>query len=134
RMRAIIAAEPDQYLPAFARAGPYLIATIHRAETTDDPDRLAAALGALAACPLPVRLLAHPRLADRARRLGLPLSAGSLEASDPLPYSSMIAAMAASAGLVTDSGGLQKEALLLGVPCTTLRAQTEWPETLQGGW
>jgi UDP-N-acetylglucosamine 2-epimerase (non-hydrolysing) len=134
RMRAMIAAEPGQHLPAFARAGPYLVATIHRAETTDDPDRLAATLSALAVCPLRVRLLAHPRLADQARRLGLPLSAGSLEAGEPLPYPSMIATMAASMGLVTDSGGLQKEALLLGVPCTTLRARTEWPETLQRGW
>jgi UDP-N-acetylglucosamine 2-epimerase (non-hydrolysing) len=133
-MRASLAADPGRYLPAFARAAPYLIATIHRAETTDDPNLLAATLGALATCPLPVRLLAHPRLADRARALGLPLSAGSLQASDPLPYPSMIAAMAVSAGLVTDSGGLQKEALLLGVPCTTLRARTEWPETLQDGW
>jgi UDP-N-acetylglucosamine 2-epimerase (non-hydrolysing) len=133
-MRARIAAAPEQYLPAFARAGPYLVATVHRAEITDDPNRLAATLDALATCPLPVRLLAHPRLADRARSLGLTLSIGSLKASDPLPYPSMIAAIAASRGLVTDSGGLQKEALLLGVPCTTLRARTEWPETLQGGW
>lgn len=133
-VRARVAAVPERYLPAFARAGPYLVATVHRTETTDDPSRLAATLDALATCPLPVRLLAHPRLADRARRLGLRLSAGSLEASDPLPYPSMIAAMTASQGVVTDSGGLQKEALLLGVPCTTLRTRTEWPETLQEGW
>lgn len=133
-VRTRVAAGLGSYLPAFARARPYLLATVHRSETTDDPDRLAATLSALAACPLPVRLLAHPRLADRARRLGLPLSAGSVTASDPLPYPSMMAAMVASTGLVTDSGGLQKEALLLGVLCTTLRARTEWPETLRGGW
>jgi len=133
-VRASIAAAPGRYLPAFVGAEPYLIATVHRPETTDDPDRLAATLRALAACPLPVRLLAHPRLADRAGRLGLPLSAGSVKAGDPLPYPRMIAALAASRGLVTDSGGLQKEALMLGVPCTTLRARTEWPETLDGGW
>ena len=133
-VRASLAAAPGRYLPAFASARPFLLATVHRPETTDDPGRLAATLNALAACPLPVSLLAHPRLADRAGRLGLPLSAGSLAAGDPLPYPRMIAAMAASRGLVTDSGGLQKEALMLGVPCTTLRARTEWPETLEGGW
>jgi UDP-N-acetylglucosamine 2-epimerase (non-hydrolysing) len=132
--RAKIAQAPDRYLPDFARAGPYLLATVHRAETTDDPGRLAATLNALAACPLPVQLVAHPRLVNRARRLGLPLSAGSVQSSDPLPYFSMIAAMTAARGIVTDSGGLQKEALLLGVPCTTLRDKTEWPETLMGGW
>ena len=67
-------------------------------------------------------------------RLGIPLTSGALQAGEPLPYPSMIAAMAAARGLITDSGGLQKEALLLGVPCTTLRSRTEWPETLQDGW
>jgi UDP-N-acetylglucosamine 2-epimerase (non-hydrolysing) len=105
-IRARVTAAPERYLPAFSRGDPYLIATIHRAETTDDPAQLAAALRALAALPLTV----------------------------PLPYPSMIAAMMASRGLVTDSGGLQKEALLLGVPCTTLRPVTEWPETLRDGW
>jgi UDP-N-acetylglucosamine 2-epimerase (non-hydrolysing) len=113
---------------------PYLLATVHRAQTTDDPDRLAATLDALARCPLPVRLVAHPRLTERAGRFGLKLTAGALTACDPLPYPRMIAAMLASSGVVTDSGGLQKEALLLGVQCTTLRSRTEWPETLQDGW
>ena len=66
--------------------------------------------------------------------MGIPLTGGSLHVDQPLPYPSMIAALSASRGLITDSGGLQKEALLLGVPCTTLRSRTEWPETLQGGW
>jgi UDP-N-acetylglucosamine 2-epimerase (non-hydrolysing) len=118
----------------FAGDGPYLLATVHRAETTDDRDRLAATLDALSRCPLPVRLVAHPRLAERARGFGLPLTTGALRASGPLRYPQMIAAMLASRGLVTDSGGLQKEALLLGVQCTTLRDRTEWPETLTGGW
>jgi UDP-N-acetylglucosamine 2-epimerase (non-hydrolysing) len=133
-IRTRVTAAPERYLPAFSRGDPYLMATIHRAETTDDPAQLAAALRALAALPLTVMLVAHPRLADRARRLSLPLSAGAVQAMDPLPYPSMIAAMMASCGLVTDSGGLQKEALLLGVPCTTLRPATEWPETLRDGW
>jgi UDP-N-acetylglucosamine 2-epimerase (non-hydrolysing) len=132
--RSQVAHEPERYLPEFAREGPYLLATVHRPETTDDPGRLATTLKAFAACPLPVRLVAHPRLVNQARRLGLRLSAGSVRSSEPLPYFSMIAAMTASCGIVTDSGGLQKEALLLGVPCTTLRDRTEWPETLAGGW
>lgn len=133
-VRATVAAAPDRYLRDFPLGEPYLLATIHRAETTDDPGRLTATLAALAALPLPVRLVAHPRLTDRARRLSLPLSAGAMRAVDPLPYPSMIAAVMSAHGLVTDSGGLQKEALLLGTPCTTLRPVTEWPETLQDGW
>jgi UDP-N-acetylglucosamine 2-epimerase (non-hydrolysing) len=121
-------------LSAFAKDGPYLLATVHRAETTDSPDRLAATLDALSRCPLPVQLVAHPRLIKRAHSFGLSLSTGTLRASQPLPYPQMIAAMLASRGVVTDSGGLQKEALLLGVQCTTLRANTEWLETLQDGW
>ncbi|MDQ0956284.1 UDP-N-acetylglucosamine 2-epimerase (non-hydrolyzing) [Streptomyces sp. B4I13] len=121
--------------PSFTgHRGRYLLATIHRQATTDDPDRLGAVVAALAACPKHVRLLVHPRLAARARQFGIALSGGSLRASDPLPYRSMIAALAGADGLITDSGGLQKEALVLGVPCSTLRAETEWPETLQGGW
>ncbi len=136
-IRARIDADPrarDRRQPAFAAAGLYLLATVHRAESTDDPGRLAAILDALRRCPLPVRLIAHPRLTERAARFGLPLSAGALQASGPLPYPHMVAAVLGSAGVVTDSGGLQKEALLLGVPCTTLRDRTEWPETLQDGW
>jgi UDP-N-acetylglucosamine 2-epimerase (non-hydrolysing) len=133
-IRARIDADPARYRPALAGDGPYLLATVHRAETTDDPDRLVATLDALGSCPLPVRLAAHPRLIERARGFGLPLTAGALRAYEPLPYPQMIAAMLASSGVVTDSGGLQKEALLLGVPCTTLRGRTEWPETLHDGW
>lgn len=133
-VRARVTADLARYLPPFAQTRPYLLATVHRAETTDDPDRLAATLSALASCPLPVWLITHPRLSARAQRLGLPLSAGALKSSGPLPYPSMIAAMVRSDGIITDSGGLQKEALMLGVLCTTVRARTEWPETLQDGW
>jgi UDP-N-acetylglucosamine 2-epimerase len=121
------------HVPDFL-VGPYLLATVHRQATTDDPGRLAAVIAALAACPHPVWLLVHPRLASRAREHGIRLQGGSLRVTDPLPYRSMIAAVAGAVGLITDSGGLQKEALVLGVPCTTLRAETEWPETLRDGW
>ncbi|MCD0484712.1 UDP-N-acetylglucosamine 2-epimerase (non-hydrolyzing) [Streptacidiphilus sp. ASG 303] len=113
---------------------PYLLATLHRAENTDDPKRLAAIADALAALPLPVALLAHPRLLARAGEHGVELARGAVRVGRPLPYADLVAAVLGSAGVVTDSGGLQKEAYLLGRPCTTLRPETEWPETLEGGW
>jgi UDP-N-acetylglucosamine 2-epimerase (non-hydrolysing) len=114
--------------------GGYLAATIHRAENTDDPARLRAVVAALAALPLPVVLMAHPRVRARAQTAGIDLATGAIRVVDPQPYPQLLALVAASGGVVTDSGGLQKEAYLLGVPCTTLRAQTEWVETLHGGW
>jgi len=113
---------------------PYLLATLHRAENTDDPARLAALIGALADLPVPVALLAHPRLVARAEAQGLKLAQGAVHPGTPLPYAGMVAAVLGSAGVVTDSGGLQKEAYLLGRPCTTLRSETEWVETLADGW
>jgi UDP-N-acetylglucosamine 2-epimerase (non-hydrolysing) len=113
---------------------PYLLATMHRAENTDDPARLAELAGALADLPVPVALLAHPRLVARAEEHGVKLDRGAVRAGRPLPYAEMVAAVLGSVGVVTDSGGLQKEAYLLGQPCTTLRPETEWPETLEGDW
>ncbi|GAA2091415.1 UDP-N-acetylglucosamine 2-epimerase (non-hydrolyzing) [Streptomyces albiaxialis] len=113
---------------------PYLLATLHRAENTDDPARLTALADALADLPLPVALLAHPRLLARAEEHGVKLARGAVRVGEPLPYAGMVAAVLGAHGVVTDSGGLQKEAYLLGRPCTTLRPETEWPETLTGGW
>lgn len=115
-------------------ARPYLVATVHRAENTDDPKRLAAIADALARLPLPVVLPAHPRLLARAEEHGVDLARGAVRVARPLPYAELVAAVLGAAGVVTDSGGLQKEAYLLGRPCTTLRSETEWPETLAGGW
>ena len=113
---------------------PYLVATLHRAENTDDPDRLSDLVDALAALPLPVALLAHPRLVARAESQGLKLAQGSVYVGEPVGYATMVATVLGSAGVVTDSGGLQKEAYLLARPCTTLRSETEWVETIQEGW
>lgn len=112
----------------------YLVATIHRAENTDDPRRLAAILDALAALPVPVVLLAHPRLRARAAEHGIEIERGAVRLDRPLPYAQMVAAVHGARGVVTDSGGLQKEAYLLERPCTTVRTETEWPETTAGGW
>ena len=83
---------------------------------------------------MPVVLVAHPRLIARADAADIRLDAGSIRLSTPLPYSGLIAAALGSAGVVTDSGGLQKEAFLLRVPCTTVRTETEWVETVELGW
>jgi UDP-N-acetylglucosamine 2-epimerase (non-hydrolysing) len=112
---------------------PFYLATIHRAETTDDADRLRAVIDSLRAVDHPVNLLAHPRLQNRIGELGI-VDGGSLHIRKPLGYAEMLAGLRASSGLFTDSGGLQKEAFILGVPCVTIRTETEWPETLEGNW
>lgn len=114
--------------------GSYYVSTIHRPSNTDDPDRLAELVRQLAGLDRPVLLLAHPRLVHLAERFGVSLDQGSLRSSPPLPYPQLIAAVSDSAGVITDSGGLQKEAFLLRVPCTTVRADTEWVETVELGW
>ena len=112
----------------------YYVATIHRAENTDSPERLREVVDALAAADKPVVLLAHPRVRAKAAEHGIPLDTGALRTRDPLAYPELIAAVLSSAGVVTDSGGLQKEAFLLRVPCTTVRRETEWVETVELGW
>lgn len=111
-----------------------IVATIHRAENTDDPDRLRGIIEALASVDGRVRLLAHPRLRAVAERHGIVLERGAISVHDPLPYPELIAAVLQSRGVVTDSGGLQKEAYLLGRMCTTVRPETEWVETVASGW
>lgn len=135
RDAVLAAGKPPAGLPEGIDPGsPYLLSTMHRAENTDDPDRLAMLVEALAALPVPVALLAHPRLVARAADHGLKLERGAIKIGRPLPYAQMVSAVLGSTGVVTDSGGLQKEAYLLGRPCTTLRPETEWTETLVDGW
>lgn len=114
--------------------GEYYVATIHRPDNTDDPDRLRSIVDTLADLDRPVLLLAHPRLQSLATQYGFPLDRGALRIHEPLPYPELVAAVMHSAGVVTDSGGLQKEAFLLRVPATTIRSETEWVETVDLGW
>jgi len=114
--------------------GDYVVATIHRADNTDDPDRLSAIIEALAVLSVPVVLLTHPRLRAKASAFGIPLTQGSIRPTDSLAYPQMLRTVQCAAGVVTDSGGLQKEAFLLQTPCTTIRTETEWVETLADGW
>ncbi len=120
--------------PEGTAAGEYYVATIHRPDNTDDPDRLRAIVGALAGLDAPVLLLAHPRLRALAASHGIPLDSGAVRAVEPLAYPALVGAVMHSRGVVTDSGGLQKEAFLLRVPATTIRPETEWVETVDLGW
>lgn len=114
-------------------SNPYFAATIHRPSNTDDHARLNEVMWALGEIGEPVHLLAHPRLMARLAASETRIPA-TVVVHDPLPYATMIGVVKSSRGLITDSGGLQKEAFILGIPCTTIRDETEWPETLDGGW
>ncbi|WP_075888920.1 non-hydrolyzing UDP-N-acetylglucosamine 2-epimerase [Actinomyces provencensis] len=114
--------------------GSYTVATIHRAENTDDPRRLAAVLESLRRVGHPVVLLAHPRLVARCSEFGLELGGGAVLSHPPVGYRELVASVMRSRGVITDSGGLQKEAFLLRIPTTTVRPSTEWVETVGLGW
>ncbi len=121
-------------LPDGVSVGAYVVATIHRPDNTDDPDRLAAIVGGLAALPSPVLLLAHPRVVAAAEGHGLDMQQGSVHVLPAQPYPELLRLVLHARHVVTDSGGLQKEAFLLRTPCTTVRTETEWTETVDLGW
>jgi UDP-N-acetylglucosamine 2-epimerase (non-hydrolysing)/UDP-GlcNAc3NAcA epimerase len=116
--------------------GRYVLASAHRAGNVDDPARLRALVEVLLAVPGPVLLPLHPRTRERLERAGLSarLAGGTVRVIDPVGYVEMAALLCNARALVTDSGGLQKEAYLAGVPCVTLRDRTEWVETVEHGW
>lgn len=119
------------------RPGAYLLATAHRAGNVDDPDRLLRLVELLAGLPLPVLLPLHPRTAARLNAAALMerlASAPGVTLTEPLGYFELTALLCQARAAVTDSGGLQKEAFLAGVPCITLRPNTEWTETVELGW
>jgi len=113
----------------------YCVATIHRAENTDDKVRLASILQGLGqlGADWPVVLPLHPRTAGFIQRYGLEVPQG-IRLAGPISYLDMVNLQANARLILTDSGGIQKEAYWLKVPCVTLREQTEWVETVQAGW
>jgi UDP-N-acetylglucosamine 2-epimerase len=111
------------------------VATIHRNYNADDPAALARLLGALAALEGPVVFPVHPRTRKKIAELpGAPLAGGALRPIDPVSYLDMLVLQADARVVLTDSGGMQKEAMFLGTPCVTLRPETEWVETVELGW
>lgn len=111
----------------------YCVATIHRASNTDDRDTFRRLLQGLRGIDRPIVFPVHPRTRDIARAEGAG-EGDNIILCEPLPYAHMLALLAHSATLFTDSGGLQKEAFVLKVPCVTLREETEWLDTLEDGW
>jgi UDP-N-acetylglucosamine 2-epimerase len=147
RPRARVAVAGDPLLDALAAAAPekgpaggagpageYLLVTLHRAENTDDPARLRRVVDALASLPLPVVWPVHPRTRaalDRAERWPPP---APIRAEDPVRHRATLDLAHAARAVVTDSGGLQREAYWMGVPCVVLREDCEWRETVEEGW
>lgn len=111
----------------------YLLATVHRAENTDDPLRLRNILEAFDALDETVIFPVHPRTRKSIEMLGY-LPASHVSLLDPVGYLDMVALEGGARMILTDSGGIQKEAYWLGVPCVTLRDETEWGETVSTGW
>jgi UDP-N-acetylglucosamine 2-epimerase (non-hydrolysing) len=116
------------------RAGGYVLVTLHRPALVDDPDLLGRTLGGLESVArwLPVVFPVHPRTLERLSNLGLVVSERIVLAT-PLPYRRFLSLEAAAAAVVTDSGGVQEETTALGVPCFTLRDNTERPVTVTHG-
>jgi UDP-N-acetylglucosamine 2-epimerase (non-hydrolysing) len=117
------------------KEGKYAVATLHRPSNVDDPTQLGVILSAFAevARDIPVLLPLHPRTRDRIRAFGLESSLASIRVLEPLGYSEMLGLQEGAAVVLTDSGGIQEESTVLGVPCVTLRESTERPVTVSEG-
>lgn len=140
-MFAKVAGSADEVLARYGLAAKsFMLATVHRAENTDDPQRLDGILSALSnlaseACP--VFLPLHPRTRATLKNRGLgPLLERNpaLKTVEPIPFLDMIVLEQQAKLILTDSGGVQKEAYFQRVPCVTLRDETEWVETVEAGW
>ena len=117
--------------------GDYYLATVHRASNSDDEGRLSAIVAAFAELDRRVVWAVHPRTTANLERFGLletVHAAGNIVAVPPISYNETVALLESAAALLTDSGGMQKEAYFFSVPCVTLRDETEWVETVELGW
>ncbi len=117
--------------------GGYFYSTTHRPSNVDDRDILEGIVQAFGRLDLPVVWAVHPRTRASLRAFGLAEAVASdpnIIDIDPVPYIEGVTLLRNAAAMITDSGGMQKEAYFLGVPCVTLRDQTEWVETVEHGW
>lgn len=111
----------------------YLLATVHRAENTDDPARFQGILQAFDALEEPLLWPVHPRTRKKLDEVGY-VPTSHVQLIDPVGYLEMVCLASSARIILTDSGGLQKEAMWLSVPCITLRDETEWIDTVALGW
>jgi UDP-GlcNAc3NAcA epimerase len=117
--------------------GSYALATVHRPSNTDDPERLQAILTALCELQVPVIFPVHPRTRQRMAEFDLSVpepGCQNVRLLEPLGYLDMLHLEKHARLILTDSGGVQKEAFFFAVPCVTLREETEWVETVDAGW
>jgi UDP-N-acetylglucosamine 2-epimerase len=114
-------------------AGYYLLATVHRAVNTDNPENLRSIVGAFNAIREPIVFPVHPRTRAAIDRLGLAFAPHVL-AIEPVGYLDMLLLESNARAILTDSGGVQREAYFLAIPCITLRDETELHETVEAGW
>jgi UDP-N-acetylglucosamine 2-epimerase len=119
-----------QVVPA---EGEFLLATVHRNYNTDAPERLQAVLDCLSRSPWRVVFPVHPRTRAALANWGLDVPA-NVDLVEPVPYTRMLELERGAQAIATDSGGVQREAYLWGVPCITLREETEWVDTVTAGW
>jgi UDP-N-acetylglucosamine 2-epimerase (non-hydrolysing) len=111
----------------------YIVATIHRMENTDSQARLSKIMAELAKSPIPVYLYCHPRLQKRLREFNIIAEKGAVKILPPIPYLDLIQSVAQAQGVITDSGGLQKESYIMGKSCLVVRNESEWVEILEQG-
>jgi len=129
----MVSEQPPEMPTGWTNSDDFVFATLHRAENTDNPTRLRQLISRLGAMHHDVRLAAHPRLTARMSEFNISAT-GGLSLWQPLSYPQTVHAISQSVAVITDSGGLQKEAVLLGRPCVTARHETEWVETVEAGW
>lgn len=129
-----LAAEKSQVLEQYnLETGSYLLITVHRAENTDQPERLQEIIAALNQVQIPAIFPVHPRTRSKLDALDLRLTNPLVQLVEPVGFLDMLQLEVHAKKIVTDSGGVQKEAFFAEVPCITLRDETEWVETVQSG-